>query len=174
MAKSNIVLIGMPGAGKSTLGVVLAKIANLGFLDADLVIQQQCGATLQTLIDEKGPEKFIELEGEVLSGIDVEGCVIATGGSAVYSQTAIERLREHGVVVYLEIAYESLVERLGDLRERGVVMRGNAGAGGGLRALFDERRPLYESAADVVVNVDGLTITDAARKVAAAVAATNA
>ena len=168
MSTTNIVLIGMPGAGKSTLGVVLAKIANLGFLDADLAIQQRYGATLQKLIDEHGAEGFIALEGDVLAGIDVEGCVIATGGSAVYSREAIEQLRERGVVVYLEIAYESLVERLGDLDERGVVMREGV-SGGGLRALYDERRPLYEEAADVCVNVDGLSITDAARKVAAAV-----
>lgn len=165
----NIVLIGMPGAGKSTLGVVLAKIENLGFVDADLEIQQKYGATLQELIDERGAEGFISLEGEVLSALDVDGCVIATGGSAIYSGEAIERLREHGVIVYLEIAYDSLAERLGDLHERGVVMRGDAASGaGGLAALYNERRPLYEAAADVSVNVDGLSITDAARKVAEA------
>lgn len=163
----NIVLIGMPGAGKSTLGVVLAKILNKDFLDADLVIQKECGATLQRLIDEKGPEGFIELENCVLCGIEVRGTVVATGGSAVYSDEAIAHLGESGTVVYLEISYESLLERLRDLDERGVVMR--QGAGMGLRALYDERRPLYEKHADIVVNVDGLSITAAARKVARAV-----
>lgn len=166
--RRNIVLIGMPGVGKSTLGVVLAKVVNLGFVDVDLVIQQRNGATLQQLIDDLGTERFIELESEALRSLVAEGCVIATGGSAVYSHEAIGRLRENGTVVYLEASYESIASRLGDLHERGVVMRGEAN---GLRALFDERRPLYEEAADIIVNVEGLTIADAARKVAAAVGA---
>ena len=165
--KSNIVLIGMPGAGKSTLGVVLAKIINKRFLDVDLLIQERHGATLQQLINARGAEGFIELEDEALRSIDVENTVIATGGSAVYSEDAIRFLGQTGTIVYLEISYNSLVERLGDLDERGVVMR--SGQSMGLRALFDERRPLYERSADVIVNVDGLSITDAARKVAASV-----
>ena len=163
----NIVLIGMPGAGKSTLGVVLAKIINKRFLDVDLLIQERHGATLQQLINARGAEGFIELEDEALRSIDVENTVIATGGSAVYSEDAIRFLGQTGTNVYLEISYNSLVERLGDLDERGVVMR--SGQSMGLRALFDERRPLYERSADVIVNVDGLSITDAARKVAASV-----
>lgn len=161
----NVVLIGMPGVGKSTLGVVLAKIINKQFVDADLVIQNKYGKTLQTLINERGVEGFIALENETLGEIEVANAIVATGGSAVYSDKAMDHLREIGTVMYLEIPYESLVERLGDLDERGVVMRGD---GMTLRDLFDERKPLYEKHADLTVDVDGLSITDAARKVAAA------
>ena len=164
---SNIVLIGMPGAGKSTLGVVLAKILNLGFVDTDLLIQAQCGSTLQNIMDEQGVQKFIAIEGEVLSGVSCHDSVVATGGSAVYSDEGMRHLRSIGHVVYLQISFESLGERLIDLDERGVVMRD--GASMSLRALYDERVPLYEHYADTVVNVDGLSITAAARRVAAAV-----
>ena len=163
---NNIVLIGMPGAGKSTVGVVLAKIINQQFVDADLVIQNQTGQTLQALIDELGSEGFIEVENRILCGIEAEHTIIATGGSAIYSDEAMRHLSDIGTVVYLEISYESLVGRLGDLQERGVVMKG--GAGMSLRDLYDERKPLYERYADVTVGIDGLSITDAARKVAGA------
>lgn len=162
MAAANITLIGMPGAGKSTLGVVLAKMLNKQFLDADLLIQGLHGATLQELIDERGSEGFIALENDALRTIDVRDTVIATGGSAVYSTGAIDRLRESGPVVYLEISCDELVNRLGDLAERGVVMRGDVRT---LRDLFAERAPLYEATADLIVNVDGLTVAQAAQKV---------
>ena len=165
--KENIVLIGMPGAGKSTLGVVLAKIVKKSFIDADLLIQDQCDKTLQKIIDEKGPDGFIEIEGQVLSGIEAHNCVIATGGSAVYSDEAMRHLAEIGTIVYLQISYESLLARLGDLQERGVVLKG--GVGMSLRELFDERKPLYEKYAEITVNVDDLSITAAARKVASIV-----
>ena len=168
MAKSNIVLIGMPGAGKSTLGIVLAKILNKNFIDADLLIQNQCDKTLQKIIDAMGPEGFIAVENEVLSEIDATNTVIATGGSAVYSDAAMKHLASIGTVVYLEISYESLVSRLNDLQERGVVLKG--GISMSLRELYDERKPLYEPYADITVNVDDLNITAAARKVASAVA----
>ena len=161
-----VVLIGMPGAGKSTVGVVLAKIMNKGFVDADLVIQAQGGKTLHELIDERGPEGFISFENEVLCGLSAENSIIATGGSAAYSDEAMNHLSGIGTVVYLEISYDSLVDRLGDLHERGVVMKG--GSGMSLRELYEERQPLYEKHADITVNVDGLNITSAARKVAAA------
>lgn len=165
--KDNIVLIGMPGAGKSTAGVVLAKIANKDFIDADLVIQNQRGKTLQTIIDELGPDGFIAVEGEVLCGIQAENSIIATGGSAIYSEAAMEHLKTLGPVVYLKISYEELVSRLTDLQERGVVLKG--GIGMSLKELYAERKPLYEKFADLVVDVDDLSITAAARKIADAV-----
>lgn len=166
--KDNIVLIGMPGAGKSTLGVVLAKILNKNFLDADLVIQGQCGKTLQAIIDTEGPLAFIQIENDVLREIQAHDTVIATGGSAVYSDEAMKHLASIGTVVYLKISYESLVNRLSDLHERGVVLKG--GIAMSLRDLYEERQPLYEKYADITVNVDDLSITAAARKVACAVA----
>ena len=163
-----IVLVGMPGAGKSTLGVVLAKILNKDFVDADLVIQKRCGETLQRVIDRDGSEAFLELENAVLCDLQADNAIIATGGSAVYSPQAIDHLRTLGPIVYLEISYESLMDRLVDLQERGVVMRN--GVSMSLRDLYEERQPLYEACADLVVNVDDLSITAAARKVAAVVA----
>lgn len=162
--KDNIVLIGMPGAGKSTLGVVLAKIVNYKFVDADLLIQEQCDKTLQRLIDACGPEGFIQVENQILSGIEAERTIIATGGSAVYSDEAMKHLGSIGRVVYLKISYDELKARLTDFQERGVVLKG--GIGMSLRDLFEERSPLYEQYADYTVNVDDLTITAAARKVA--------
>lgn len=172
MAKDNIVLIGMPGAGKSTLGVVLAKMVNYDFLDADLVIQNKRGKTLQNIIDERGPLGFLEVENQDLQEISVHRTVIATGGSAVYSDGAMEHLGSIGTVVYLSISYDELMGRLGDLRERGVVMK--AGMGMSLADLYEERLPLYKKWAQVTVDVNGMSITDAARKVAEAVRAEEA
>lgn len=160
----NIILIGMPGAGKSTLGIVLAKIMNKSFIDADLIIQSQCDKTLQKIIDSLGPDGFIEVENQILSEITAENTVIATGGSAVYSDAAMKHLKTVGVVVYLKISYETLVARLSDFTDRGVVLKG--GTGMSLRELYDERRPLYEKYADITVDVNDLSITAAARKVA--------
>ena len=165
--KDTVVLIGMPGAGKSTLGVVLAKILNKSFVDADLAIQTQSGKTLQEIIDEDGIDAFLRLENEVLCSMWLENAVLATGGSAVYSDEAMSHLARIGRVVYLEISYSSLIDRLQDLHERGVVMKD--GVSMSLHDLYDERRPLYEHYADVTVNIDDLNITAAARKVAAAV-----
>ena len=163
---NNIVLIGMPGAGKSTLGVVLAKILNKRFVDCDLTIQEQCGKTLQKIIDEKGPDAFIEVEGQILSQIQTDNSIIATGGSAIYSDEAMQHLATLGPIVYLDISFESLVERLSDLNERGVVLKN--GVSMSLRDLYEERKPLYQRYADITVNVDDLSITAAARKVASA------
>ncbi|MDO5117001.1 MAG: shikimate kinase [Eggerthellaceae bacterium] len=160
----NVILIGMPGAGKSTLGIVLAKIMNKSFIDADLIIQNQCDKTLQKIIDSLGPDGFIEVENQILSEITAENTVIATGGSAVYSEAAMNHLKTIGIVVYLKISYETLVKRLSDFSERGVVLKG--GVGMSMRELYDERRPLYEKYAELTIDVNDLSITAAARKVA--------
>ena len=162
--RDNIILIGMPGAGKSTLGIVLAKIMNYDFVDADLLIQQQSDKTLERIIDDLGPEGFIQVENQVLTQIEYERTIVATGGSAIYSEEAMAHLASIGRVVYLQIDYEELKGRLSDLSERGVVMKG--GIGMSLRDLFDERKPLYEKYADITVDVSDLSITAAARKVA--------
>ena len=159
----NIVLIGMPGAGKSSLGVVIAKIMNYAFVDADLLIQSQCDKTLQKIIDSLGPDGFIQVENEVLKDIACQRTVISTGGSAVYSDEAMEHLSSIGTVVYLKVSLPELTERLGGLHERGVVMR--QGTGTSLADLYDERVPLYEKWAQITVDTDGLSARDAARRV---------
>ena len=158
----NVVLIGMPGAGKSTLGVVLAKILGYEFIDADLLIQSKLDKTLQKIIDACGPDGFIEVENEVLCTLSAKRAVIATGGSAVYSDEAMEHLRSIGTVVYLRVSYEELESRLGGLHERVVVMKN--GMGMSLHDLYEERRPLYEKYADVTIDIDGLSVRDAARR----------
>ena len=160
--KNNIVLIGMPGAGKSTLGVVLAKILGYDFVDADILIQNQTDRTLQKIIDALGPMGFIDVENDVLCDIDVRRTVISTGGSAVYSEEAMKHLSEIGTIVYLKVSLEELRERLGGLHERGVVMKD--GMGMSLEDLYAERTPLYERYAEITLESDALTVRDAARK----------
>lgn len=154
----------MPGAGKSTLGVVLAKNTGRDFMDCDLLIQHETGAMLADLIEERGPEGFIALENEILCGVNVENTVIATGGSACYSDEAMNHLRSIGTTVYLKVSYEELINRLGDLEERGVVMR--QGPGMGLKGLLDERMPLYEKHADIIVEPESESIITSAKIVA--------
>ena len=151
MPKDNIILIGLPGAGKSTLGVVLAKIVNYRFLDCDLLIQQQQGKTLQALIDELGPSGFIQVENDALKDVVAHRTIISTGGSAVYSAEAMEHLRNIGTVVHLRVTYDEMVKRLGDLGERGVVRR--EGDSSDLSQLYAERMPLYELYADITLDV---------------------
>lgn len=143
----NIVLIGMPGAGKSTVGVVLAKRLGYRFVDSDLLIQDQYGKLLHELISEHGVDGFLKIENQVNAGIQLTRSVIATGGSAVYGQEAMEHLKKISTVVYLKLPYEEIRQRLGDLNARGVTLR----SGQTLRDLYEERTPLYEKYADVVI-----------------------
>ena len=160
--KSNLVLIGMPGAGKSTLGVVLAKILGMDFVDGDILIQNQVGNTLQKIIDAQGVDGFLQVENDVLAAVDVQNTVISTGGSAIYSDEAMRHLTEIGTVVYLDVSLEELRSRLGSLHERGVVMR--KGVSMSLDEIFEERGPLYRKYAEVTLQTDGLTVREATRK----------
>ena len=152
----NIILIGMPGSGKSTVGVVLAKKLGYQFIDSDLVIQERCRKLLHQLIDERGEAGFVMLENEVNASILADSAVIATGGSAVYGEEAMAHFRQIGKIVYLELAFEELEKRLGDLHERGVVLK----EGMTLKELYEERIPLYEKYADIVVSCTGRDIRD--------------
>lgn len=162
MGKNNIVLIGMPGAGKSTVGVVLAKKLGYAFVDADLVIQSWEGKLLHEIIEERGVEGFWMLEETVGESIEAERTVIATGGSAVYGESAMAHYRQIGTVVYLSLPLEEIRERLGDLNERGVTLK----EGQDLDSLYAERRPLYEKYADITVDCEGLSIREIVEKIA--------
>lgn len=156
MTGKNIILIGMPGAGKSTVGVVLAKRRGCRFLDSDLLIQEKYDALLHELITKYGTEGFLKIEEEVNASIDVKQTVIATGGSVVYGRKAMEHLGKIGTVVYLKLSCETIKDRLGDLNERGVTLR----QGQTLEDLYAERIPLYEKYADVTVDCEKKSIRE--------------
>lgn len=156
--KENIVLIGMPGCGKSTVGVVLAKILGYRFVDSDLLIQESENRLLHDIIEQEGIEGFEATENRVNASIDVKKSVIATGGSVVYGKEAMAHLKEIGVVVYIKLPYEEIKHRLGNLAQRGVAIRQNQT----LRDLYDERVPLYEKYADIIVSEGNLTISQTA------------
>ena len=150
----NIILTGMPGVGKSTIGVILAKELGYQFLDSDLLIQQQELKLLKDIIAEKGVDGFLAVENQVNSSIEAERAVIATGGSAVYGKEAMEHFKRTGIVVYLKCSYDALEKRLGDLKGRGVVLKD----GQTLRDIYEERSVLYEKYADLIVVEDGRDI----------------
>ena len=152
--KKNVVLIGMPGAGKSTIGVILAKVLGKDFIDADLVIQKKEGRLLREIIEQEGPDGFLAVEERVNAGICPDAAVIATGGSVVYGQRAMEHLGRIGAIVYLKLSYPAVESRLRDIRGRGVVLRD----GQTLLDLYQERAVLYERYADVTVEEDGLGV----------------
>lgn len=158
--KRNVVLIGMPGAGKSTIGVILAKMLGKDFIDADLEIQKQEGRLLREIIAQEGPDGFLRVEERVNEGLSPENAVIATGGSVVYGSKAMEHLGEIGVVVYLRLSYPAVKARLKDIRGRGVVLR----EGQTLFDLYRERSVLYERYAQVIVEEDGLGVEETLEK----------
>ena len=154
--KENIILIGMPGAGKSTVGVVLAKTLGLNFVDSDLVIQEREGALLQTIIDKKGMSEFLEVEEAAVMSISGYSMVIATGGSVVYREAAMRHLKTIGRVVYLQVGYEEIIRRINNITTRGIAIR----EGATLKDIYDERSPLYEKYKDSVVRCDGLSVEE--------------
>ncbi len=147
----NIILIGMPGVGKSTAGVILAKVLGYRFIDADLLIQQEENRLLHEIISQEGTEQFLRIENRVNAGIRADRAVIATGGSVVYGTEAMEHLKSIGTVVYLKLPYEILKKRLHNINGRGVVRKD----GQTLRDLYEERVPLYEKYADIIVDETG-------------------
>lgn len=159
--KNNIVLIGMPGVGKSTLGVVLAKELGFEFVDADLLIQKREKRLLKEIIAEEGIDGFLKIENDVNATISVDKTVVATGGSVIYGSEAMEHLKEIGTVVYLKLDYDTLDSRLGSLKGRGVVLKD----GQNLKSLYEERIPLYEKYADVIVDEGGLDLEATLKKV---------
>lgn len=159
--KNNIVLIGMPGCGKSTVGVLLAKLIGYDFLDSDLLIQRREGKKLFQIIDEKGLDYFNELENQVNAGIAVKETVIATGGSVVYGKEAMEHLAEIGTVVYLKVPLKEIKKRVTNFSTRGISMA----SGMTLDDLYKERSVLYEKYADVIVECGSGSLLQNAEKI---------
>ena len=150
MKKENITLLGMPGSGKSTVGVILAKALGYEFIDTDLLIQRQEGRLLREIIAEEGLDRFVEIENQVNAGVECQRSVIAPGGSVVYGQKAMEHLKEISTVVYLKLSYKTVAGRVLDTAKRGVVLR----EGQTLKDLYEERCPLYEKYADITINAE--------------------
>ena len=154
MKKKNILMIGMPASGKSTIGVLLAKRLGYSFVDVDLVIQEKTGKLLKEIIAEEGDDGFLRVEEQANLDLDVEKSVIAPGGSAIYGKEAMEHFKEIGTIVYLKLSYEDLAKRLGNLKGRGVVLK----EGQTLKDLYDERSKLYEQYAEITVDESGRDI----------------
>ena len=157
----NIILIGMPTAGKSTVGVILAKVLGYQFIDSDLIIQTQEDKLLKDIIKEQGVDGFLSIENQVNASIEAKNSIIATGGSVVYGEEAMQHLRSIGTVVYIKLSFEAINERLGNVKQRGVVLR----KGQTLRELYDERMPLYEKYAHIVVDAEKLGVEELVSKI---------
>lgn len=158
---SNVVLIGMPGCGKSTVGVLLAKAMLYRFVDTDLLIQHDQGESLCDILAKQGLTAFKTIENRVLCELSCDRCVIATGGSAVYGQEAMAHLRATGTVVYLKLPLQTIEERINNITTRGIAMEPQST----LKTLYAERAPLYEHYADVTVDCRGLSVEDCVQAV---------
>ena len=157
----NIILIGMPASGKSTVGVILAKLLGYDFIDTDLLIQHREGRRLSRIIEDRGIDGFLDAEAAACLSLDARHSVIATGGSVVYSETAMAHLKDLGCIVYLEVDYDALTRRLHDIHDRGVVLR----PGQTLHQLYLERVPLYRRYADLTVPEGEGTLEDTVQAV---------
>jgi shikimate kinase len=158
---NNIILIGMPACGKSTIGVVLAKTMGKAFLDTDLLIQEREGDLLQNLINRFGHDRFIEMEEAALKSVKAENTVIATGGSVVYSKAGMEHLKGLGVIVYIKLSYDTIEKRLHNINSRGIAME----KGETLKGLYDKRIPLYERYSDITIDAENLSVEQAIEQI---------
>ena len=152
----NIILIGMPAVGKSTVGVVVAKRIGYEFIDTDLLIQKQEKRLLNEIIAEEGNERFLEIENQVNRDLQVESAVISPGGSVVYCEEAMQHFKEIGTVIYLHATYEAIYKRITNAKNRGVVLK----EGQTLKDLYDERVKLFEKYADYTVSEEGLDLEE--------------
>ena len=158
---NNLILIGMPGAGKSTIGVVLAKTLGMRFLDSDLVIQDREKRLLQEIINKEGMEHFLDCEERAVLTIDVKDTIIATGGSVVYREGAMEHLKALGKVIYLDVSYEEIDRRVNNITTRGIAIR----EGATLYDIYLERKTLYSKYCDRSIACDGLTVEEVIGKI---------
>ena len=150
----NIILIGMPGCGKSTMGVLLAKTLGYQFVDTDLIIQKNTGRLLHKIVEEDGKEAFLDIEKDAILTLSTDGAVIATGGSAVLRADAMEHLRKNGIVVYLSLPYMAVSKRIRNIKTRGIAF----GEGETLRDIYNQRLPYYEKYADITLRCDFGTV----------------
>lgn len=156
MDKGNLIFIGMPAVGKSTVGVVVAKQLGKRFLDSDLLIQEQEGKLLREIIAEVGEEEFLKIESQVNCNINVQNSIISPGGSVIYCEEAMEHFKKIGTIVYLKASFQTIKRRIRDPKKRGVVLR----EGQTFRNLYDERVKLYEKYADITVSEDGCKLDE--------------
>lgn len=156
----NIVLIGMPGVGKSTIGVILAKVLGYNFIDTDILIQEKTGKLLSQIIQESGIDEFIRIENDINKSLKVNRSVIATGGSVIYGREAMDNLKSIGKVIYPKQDFERINERVSNINGRGVVLRNNQT----FLELYNERTQLYEKYADIVLDEGDLSIEDTLNK----------
>ena len=158
---SNIVLIGMPGCGKSTVGVILAKTLGIGFVDTDLIIQQRENRLLQNIIDTDGIDYFLECESNAIQSIECENSVIATGGSAVYREDAIEHLKKNGKIIYLDVPLDEIKKRLNNINTRGIASKKNKS----IEDIYNERVALYNKYADIIIKTYGDSVEQTVEKI---------
>ena len=161
MNKENIILIGMPGSGKSTCGVLAAKALLKNFFDTDLLFQGLEEKRLQDIIDDDGIEYFLSAEERAILALDINATVVATGGSVVYSDKSMEHLKKSGKVIYLHLSYDTMVDRIKNITTRGVVVK----EGDSLEDMYNERLPMYQKWADVVINCDNNTVEQTVEKI---------
>ncbi len=158
---SNIILIGMPGCGKSTVGVILAKTLGIGFVDTDLIIQQREKRLLQDIIDTDGIDYFLDCEANAVKSVDFDNCVIATGGSVVYRQDAVDHLKKNGKIVFLDVPLDEIKKRLNNISTRGIAAQKSLS----VDDIYNERISLYNKYADVVLELDNITVEQTVEKI---------
>ena len=161
MDKSNVILIGMPGCGKSTCGVIAAKVMLKNFFDTDLLLQGLENSRLQDLIDSKGDDYFYKAEEKAILSLDIKAAVIATGGSVVYSKPAMEHLKNLGRVIYLRLGYDAMLKRINNFTTRGIVVKN----GDTLLDMYKERAPLYEKYADGIIDCENINVEDTVKEI---------